>query len=65
MSLKERLEYMDKEARKLGVSKEIDDPFLSLAFLSLPVIPDLKCTDKGLFDVRKFKIIPIEAGEES
>jgi len=59
------LEHMDTEARKLGVLKEIDDPFLSLAFLSLPVIPDLKCTDKGLFDVRKFKIISLEAGEDS
>lgn len=62
--VKDKLENLDKEARKLGVSDEIEDPFLSLAFLSLPVIPDLKCTDKGLFDVRKFKIIPLEAGEE-
>jgi len=63
--VKGKLEHMDTEARKLGVLKEIDDPFLSLAFLSLPVIPDLKCTDKGLFDVRKFKIISLEAGEDS
>lgn len=35
------------------------DPFLTLSFLSLPVIPDLKITDKGLFDVINFKFINI------
>ncbi len=33
------------------------NPFLTLSFLSLPVIPDLKITDKGLFDVSLFKFI--------
>ncbi len=60
--VKDKLESMDKAARRLGVSDEVDDPFLSLAFLSLPVIPEIKCTDRGLFDVTHFKIIPIEAG---
>ena len=46
------------------MKEDIDDPFLVLAFLSLPVIPDIKCTDMGLFDVRNFKIISIEAGED-
>ncbi|MBQ6820323.1 MAG: adenine deaminase [Clostridium sp.] len=35
------------------------NPFLTLSFLSLPVIPTLKITDKGLFDVTKFKFIDI------
>jgi adenine deaminase len=35
------------------------NPFLALSFLSLPVIPDLKITDKGLFDVVNFKFIDI------
>lgn len=35
------------------------NPFLTLSFLSLPVIPDLKLTDKGLFDVHNFKFIDI------
>ena len=35
------------------------NPFLTLSFLSLPVIPDLKITDKGLFDVRNFEFIPL------
>ncbi|WP_297421550.1 adenine deaminase [Clostridium sp.] len=35
------------------------NPFLTLSFLSLPVIPDLKITDKGLFDVVNYKFIDI------
>lgn len=62
LHVKQKLEAMDKAARALGVSDEVDDPFLSLAFLSLPVIPEIKCTDRGLFDVLHFKLIPIEAG---
>ncbi len=40
---------------------ELDEPFLQLAFLSLPVIPSLKLTDKGLVDVEKFQIIDVRA----
>ena len=40
-------------ARRMGV-KEGYDPFMTLAFLALPVIPHLKLTDKGLFDVDAF-----------
>jgi len=32
----------------------MDDPFMSLSFLALPVIPELKLTDKGLVDVNRF-----------
>lgn len=46
-------------ARQMGVGKTLD-PFLSLAFLSLPVIPELKLTDIGLFDTNENKIIDIE-----
>ncbi|MBF0224082.1 MAG: adenine deaminase [Desulfobacterales bacterium] len=38
---------------------DIDNPFMTLSFLSLPVIPFLKLTDKGLVDVENFKIIEI------
>ncbi len=54
-----KLEAMEKIALEKGVNKEID-PFLTLAFLALPVIPDLKLTDRGLFDVGKFAFVPIE-----
>ena len=50
----EKLKSLQSKAKKLGC--QIDDPFLSMAFLSLPVIPDLKITDKGLIDVNKFEV---------
>lgn len=43
---------------ELNVSKDID-PFMTLSFLALPVIPHIKLTDKGLFDVDKFEFIKI------
>lgn len=58
--VEQKLISMQKAARKLGVNEKVDDPFLSLAFMSLPVIPDLKLTDKGLFDVTAFRPIEIE-----
>ena len=42
-------------ARALGVT--LEEPFLQLAFLALPVIPALKITDRGMVDVTKFEII--------
>jgi adenine deaminase len=35
-------------------------PFMSLSFLALPVIPKLKMTDRGLFDVEKFDFVGVE-----
>lgn len=45
--------------RKLGV--KLDEPFIQMAFLALPVIPTLKLTDRGLVDVTKFSFIKLEA----
>jgi adenine deaminase len=42
-------------ARALGVA--LEEPFLQLAFLALPVIPHLKITDHGLVDVDRFELI--------
>lgn len=36
------------------------DPFLTLSFMALPVIPSLKITDQGLFDFTQFAFIPIQ-----
>lgn len=52
------LEKLLEQARQLGVRPEFD-PFLTLAFLSLPVIPDIKLTDYGLVDVNKMTIVPV------
>ncbi len=38
------------------------DPFAALAFLALPVIPELKITDKGLVDVGRFEHVPLAGG---
>ena len=35
-------------------------PFLTLAFLALSVIPSLKLTDRGLVDVDRFELVPLE-----
>ncbi len=56
----EILETMKKTTRSMGLSNAIDDPFIQLAFLPLAVIPTLKITDRGLFDVEKFEIVEIE-----
>lgn len=61
--VEQKLLSLEEKARELGVNKEISDPFLSLAFMSLPVIPELKITDLGLFDVTRFKLVDLE-GEE-
>ncbi|MEX5730177.1 adenine deaminase [Rhodovulum iodosum] len=49
------LQELRAAARSLGVT--LDEPFLQLAFLALPVIPALKITDRGMVDVERFEII--------
>ncbi|MBC7713213.1 MAG: adenine deaminase [Rhizobacter sp.] len=39
----------------------LEEPFIQMAFLALPVIPKLKLTDRGLFDVTTFSYIDLEA----
>jgi adenine deaminase len=48
-----------RASREIGVL--LENPFLTLSFMALPVIPELKLTDKGLVDVAQFRIIPLEA----
>ena len=45
----------NEAARALGTS--VDHPFMTLAFLALPVIPELKLTDKGVVDVGQFCLV--------
>lgn len=44
----------------LGISGAVE-PVMTLCFMSLPVIPELKLTDMGLFDVTQFSFLPVEA----
>jgi len=56
-----RYELMNAEARKLGTS--LKSPFMTLSFMSLLVIPELKLGDKGLFDVTKFEFVELFENE--
>ncbi len=59
----EKLAEMLKIAyEQLGVNKDID-PFMTLSFLALPVIPEIKVTDIGLFDVSRFDFIDLSVKE--
>lgn len=50
----------EKAHKELGVGMDVE-PVMTLCFMSLAVIPELKLTDMGLFDVTKFSFIPLEA----
>jgi adenine deaminase len=54
-AVRDRLVTLREAARGLGV--ELEEPFLQLAFLALPVIPHLKITDHGMVDVDRFEVI--------
>ena len=57
--LKAGIEALREASRAIGC--QLAEPFLQLAFLSLPVIPSLKLTDKGLVDVERFALIDVRA----
>lgn len=52
-----RWEVVRLTAQELGCRAA--EPFMTLSFLALPVIPELKLTDRGLFDVRRFEHVPL------
>ena len=53
----EKCDELNKASHKIGCT--LEDPFMTMAFMSLPVIPELKVTDKGIFDTNKFKFVDI------
>ena len=57
----EELDKLHKKAHsELGISKNIE-PIMTLTFMSLSVIPEIKLTNRGLFDYEKFDFIDVEA----
>ncbi len=56
-TVRDELERLGEVAAGLGVG--VKDPFMALSFISLPVVPELKLTDLGLFDVNAFKFIDV------
>jgi len=60
--LYEQMNILNEQVKQLGGSSSFN-PFLTLSFLSLSVIPTLKLTDKGLFDFSSFSYTTIEANK--
>lgn len=59
--VREQLDELGAVTRDLGST--LHAPFMAMAFLALPVIPELKLTDKGLVDVNKFDFVPVFADQ--
>ncbi|MDH5684533.1 MAG: adenine deaminase, partial [candidate division WOR-3 bacterium] len=55
--VKEKLDKMLTKLRTWG--SRVPNPFITLSFLALPVIPELKLTDRGLVDVSRFKFVSL------
>jgi adenine deaminase len=53
----ERLRSMEDRLAAMGVT--VSSPFMTLSFLALSVIPELKITDRGLVDVGRFELVPL------
>ena len=56
----QRLTKMEAMLLDMGVT--LAAPFMTISFLALSVIPDLKLTDRGLVDVSNFRLVPLEVG---
>ena len=59
VSVAREYEAIDAFAKKLGAKPK--SPFMTLSFLALPVIPELKLSDRGLFDAEKRDFVPLVA----
>ena len=53
----EKYIHIDKKVKELGC--KLTSPFMTLSFMALLVIPEIKISDKGLFDVKLFDFIPL------
>lgn len=56
----EKYQEINNMAKQLGST--LQSPFMTLSFMALPVIPQLKLTDKGLFDAEQFRFIDVFEG---
>lgn len=52
-----KIQDLKQAANSLGCP--LEEPFMTLSFLALPVIPELKLTDRGLVDVNRFEHVPL------
>jgi adenine deaminase len=56
-TVRDRLDHLIRSAHRMGAV--LADPFMTLSFLALPVIPALKLTDRGLVDVDRFEFVSL------
>ncbi|MFA6316285.1 MAG: adenine deaminase [Elusimicrobiota bacterium] len=57
-------EFVVENLRRLidaahGMGSKLDDPYMAMSFLTLPPIPELKITDRGIIDAVNFKVVPL------
>jgi adenine deaminase len=52
------VQAMAKAAREMGAT--LPSPFMAMSFLALSVVPELKLTDRGLVDVNRFELVPLQ-----
>lgn len=55
--VEKELEIMNMSAKDIGC--EMASPFMALSFISLPTVPELGLTDKGLVDVLNHRLTPV------
>jgi len=55
--VREKLRRLIAAARAMG--SRLEDPYMAMSFLTLPPIPELKITDRGLIDAVEFKVVPL------
>lgn len=53
------LAWRQLNASAVELGCRIEEPFMMLSFLALPVIPEIRLTDRGLFDVLRFEHVPV------
>lgn len=58
--VREKQKRLNEIARTLG--SKLSDPFMAMSFLTLPPIPEIRITDRGLIDAVKFKVVPLFCG---
>ena len=54
-------QYAELKSKAKALGSSLPDPFMTLSFMALLVIPSLKLSDRGLFDANAFRFIPLEA----
>lgn len=55
--VKTKIKRLKEVARYLG--SDLPDPFMAMSFLTLPPIPEIKITDRGIIDANKFKVVDL------